>query len=91
MEYIAEKDIWCEEKRMPMSVHGFVCRKFGERFMVINADLSDEAKAEAIRHEFDHIDNDDLYSDETAIEIESRMEGNYVHQKESFRELDVPI
>lgn len=70
MEYIADKDIWCEERKMPLSVHGFVCRKNGHVFMIINADLSEEAKREAIKHEFEHLRKDDLFSEENATEIE---------------------
>lgn len=70
MEYIADKDIWYAEEKMPLSVHGFVCRKCGQVFMVINADLSEEAKRDAIRHELDHIDNGDLFKEEDATEIE---------------------
>ena len=70
MEYIADKDIWYAEEKMPLSVHGFVCRKGGQVFMVINADLSEEAKRDAIRHELDHIDNGDLFKEEDATRIE---------------------
>ena len=66
-----------------MSVHGFVCRKNGLTFMIINSDLSDEAKREAFDHEIDHIDNDDLYSDEDAVYIESRRENENAYHRDS--------
>ena len=83
VEYYAEKDIWIEEKRLPMSVHGFVCRKNGQTFMVINSDLSDEAKQEAFNHELDHIEHDDLYSEEDAVSIESRREKENAYHRDS--------
>ena len=72
MEYIAEKDVWCEEAKLPMAVHSFVCRKNGQIFMIVNSELSDEAKKEAIEHELDHIEENDLSSEEPAVEIERR-------------------
>ena len=70
MEYLIREDVWCVETPMPLTVHGFVCRKSGQIYMIINSDLSDEAKKEAIRHELDHIDGGDLYSEEDAVVIE---------------------
>lgn len=70
MEYLPEKDVWIKETKMPLSVHGFVCRKCGQIYLFVNADLSDEAKRETLDHEFEHIDNDDLFSEEEAVTIE---------------------
>lgn len=69
---MAKKDIWCAETPLPMTIHGFVCRRFGIIYMFINSLLSPAAKKEAIEHEFEHIDNNDLYSDEYAIVIEGK-------------------
>ena len=88
MEYLTREDVWCAEVPMPMSVHSFVCRKGGLIFLIVNADLSDEAKEEAIRHEFDHLEHEDLYSEEDAAVIERERD---VHEAESVRELDVPV
>ena len=63
MEYLIRQDVWCAEVQMPMSVHSFVCRKNGLIFLIVNANLSDEAKKKAIDHEMDHIDQGDLYSE----------------------------
>ena len=82
MEYIASKDVWCEEVKLPMAVHAFVCRKNGQLFMIVNSDLSDEAKKEAIEHELDHIDQNDLYSEEDAALIEGKRN---VYKKASKR------
>ena len=71
MEYIAEKDLWCVETKLPMTIHGFVCRKSGVLYMFINSELSPEAKEEAIEHELDHIEHGDLFSEENAFDIEN--------------------
>lgn len=73
MEYLAEKDVWCVKTPMPMTVHGFCCRKAGVIYMFINSQLSPKAEEEAIEHEFEHIDNGDLYSEEEAAEIERKL------------------
>lgn len=78
MEYIAAKDVWCDEAKLPMAVHAFVCRKNGQIFMIVNSALSDEAKKEAIEHELDHIEENDLYSEEDATLIEEKRN---VHKK----------
>lgn len=65
-----------------MAVHAFVCRKNGQLFMIVNSDLSDEAKKEAIEHELDHIDQNDLYSEEDAALIEGKRN---VYKKASKR------
>ena len=74
MEYLAKKDVWCIEIHLPMAIHGFVCWKQETNYMFINANLSPEAKEEAIEHEFDHIDSGDLFSDEDASVIEERKQ-----------------
>lgn len=73
MEYNPKYDFWLIETRLPLSVHGFVCRKNGQTYMFINADLSEETKRETVRHEMDHIENGDLYRDEPATEIEREL------------------
>lgn len=73
MEYNPKYDFWLIETRLPLSVHGFVCRKNGQTYMVINADLSEETKRETVQHEIDHIENGDLYCDEPATEIEEEL------------------
>ena len=73
---------------MPMAVHSFVCRKGGITFMIVNADLSEEAKRKAVEHEFEHIDRGDLYSDEDAVEMEKR---NALHEEAAFGELVLSV
>ena len=73
MEYLPRYDVWCIEERLPLSVHGFVCRRNGQTFMVINSDLSEETKRETIQHEMDHLNGDDLFREESATEIEEEL------------------
>ena len=39
----------------------------------INSRVSPKRQREALQHELDHLKNDDLYSDDPAVEIERRM------------------
>lgn len=89
MEYLAREDVWYAELPMPMSVHSFVCRKGGLIFLIVNSNLSDDAKRDALEHEFDHIDSGDLFSDEDAAEIERKRKG--VHEKAPVGELVLPV
>ena len=73
MEYNTKYDFWLIETRLPMSVHGFVCRRNGQTYMVINADLSEETKRETVDHEMDHIEHGDLYREDPATQIEDEL------------------
>ena len=73
MEYNPKYDFWLIETRLPLSVHGFVCRKNDQTYMVINADLSEETKLETVQHEIDHLKRGDLYREEPATEIEREL------------------
>ncbi|WP_337553580.1 hypothetical protein [Acidaminococcus fermentans] len=44
----------------------------GEPVYILNARLTREMNLETIRHEDDHIQNNDLHSDESADTIESK-------------------
>lgn len=58
---------------MPLTIRGFtVPDENGDYNIYINSDLSDEAKAETLKHEKLHIENNDFESDELARDIENK-------------------
>lgn len=58
---------------LPVGVRGFVKEdETGEPVYILNARLTREMNLETIRHEDDHIQNNDLHSDESADAIESK-------------------
>lgn len=56
---------------LPMQVKGFAVLKDSVITIVINENLSPEARLEAYRHEIYHIEHDDFYSDNSIDEIEN--------------------
>ncbi len=58
---------------LPVGVRGFVKEdETGEPVYILNSRLTREMNLETIRHEDDHIQNNDLHSDESADAIESK-------------------
>lgn len=58
---------------LPVSVRGFVREdETGEPVYILNARLTREMNLETIRHEDDHVQNNDLQSEESADSIESK-------------------
>lgn len=67
--------IFIRETKMPLAIRAFtVPDANGDYNIYINSDLSDEAKATALKHEKKHIENNDFSSDELAREIEKRAD-----------------
>jgi Zn-dependent peptidase ImmA (M78 family) len=58
---------------MPMRVKAFCKLVDNEDCVVLNQDLSDERKFEAIEHEILHFTRNDLFSDSSVAEIEDRL------------------
>ena len=56
---------------LPMQVKGFAVLKDSVITIVINENLSPEARLEAYQHEIYHIEHDDFYSDKDINEIEN--------------------
>lgn len=58
---------------LPVSVRGFVREdETGEPVYILNSRLTREMNLETIRHEDNHVQNNDLRSEETADAIESK-------------------
>ena len=72
-EYIEKYDVCLSFEPMPMSIRGLIKRVGEDNCIVINDNLSDEAKRKAFDHELDHLLKNDLDSNKSVKEIE---EGN---------------
>ena len=59
-EYDPKEDVFVNVCPLPLHVKGLVKEVRGERFILINETLSDEAKEKALRHELRHLKRDDL-------------------------------
>lgn len=71
-EYDPWLDVWITQEKLPMRVRAF-CKKFGdEKCIVLNEDLADEKKYEAVAHELLHLARGDLEDDAPVAEIERR-------------------
>lgn len=60
------------EVSLPFEVRGIVTPNAeDDSFSIyINSRLSDDQKRKALKHEIDHIENDDFYNDKTIEEVE---------------------
>ena len=72
-EYVQWLDVWITQEKMPMRVRAF-CKRLAEvNCIVLNQDLSDEKKYEAIEHELQHLVNNDLENPAGVVQIEERL------------------
>ena len=69
-EYLAREDCHVTVCKLPPHVKGLCTVKGTEEIILINEDLSDEAKLEALAHELRHLRRGDLYSDLPVSELE---------------------
>jgi Zn-dependent peptidase ImmA (M78 family) len=73
-------DIFIRELKMPLSIKAFTTIDYnGDYNIFINANLSDDAKRLAFRHEKIHIERGDFYSCELATELENSMKKGPYH------------
>lgn len=72
-EYVPWLDVWITQEKMPMRVRAF-CKRLAEvNCIVLNQDLSDEKKYEAVEHELQHLANNDLDSSVGVDQIEEHL------------------
>lgn len=71
-EYVAALDVWITQEKMPLRVRAFCKEMGGENHIVINEELADEKKYEAVAHEMQHFSRNDLRSEASVSEIEAR-------------------
>ena len=73
-EYVPLLDVWITQEKMPMRVRAF-CKRLAEvNCIVLNQDLSDEKKYEAVEHELQHLANNDLDSSVGVDQIEEHLQ-----------------
>lgn len=71
-EYVIDLDVWITQTKLPMRVRAF-CKNVGDdKCIVLNEDLDDEKKYEALAHELLHFARNDLGSDENIETLEKR-------------------
>lgn len=61
------------EEKMPYTVKALVSAHDDEYTICLNQDLSDQAKEEAVKHEMQHIQNNDLHMEGSAVEKERKQ------------------
>ena len=72
-EYVPLLDVWITQEKMPMRVRA-ICKRLAEvNCIVLNQDLSDEKKYEAVEHELQHLANNDLDSSVGVDQIEEHL------------------
>lgn len=73
-EYLPREDCRVTVCKLPPHVKGLCTVKGTEEIILINEDLSDEAKQRAFAHELRHLRRGDLYSDRPVSEIEGAQQ-----------------
>ena len=59
-DYDAKNDCYVTVCRLPVHVRGLIKEVADARLILINEDLSDDAKIETLRHELRHLQRDDI-------------------------------
>ncbi len=71
-EYLPKEDVWVTQTKLPARVRA-LCKRVGfDECAVINEDLDDEAKKDAVVHEVEHIRRGDLGSERFVFDLEAR-------------------
>jgi hypothetical protein len=72
MELYAGIDVLVRAIDLPLHIKGFLKEDNGFFYIYINQNISFEQQIKAVRHEYNHLIKDDLYSKENTINIERR-------------------
>lgn len=72
-EYLPREDCRITVCKLPPHVKGLCTVKGTEEIILINEDLSDEAKARTLQHELRHLQRNDLHREAPIEEIEDDM------------------
>ena len=72
-EYVSNYDVWITQQKMPIRVRAFCAQMEDEDCVVVNQDLSEEKKMDAVAHEILHFRRNDLNSDLSVSEIERNL------------------
>ena len=73
-QYLPREDCRITVCKLPPHVKGLCTVKGTEELILINEDLSDEAKLAAFAHELRHLRRGDLYSEEPVSIIEREVD-----------------
>lgn len=72
-EYLEKDDVWVTQTKLPARVKAFCKIKGFDDCAVVNEELDDQAKKDAVKHEVLHLKNGDLLSEEPAANIEAAI------------------
>jgi len=72
MQLFVNVDVFFKLWPMPCGIKAFVREDQGIYYVFINSNLCAEAQTKAITHEYNHLINDDLHSDDPVDVIERR-------------------
>lgn len=72
-QYLPREDCRVAVCKLPPRIKGLCTLKGTDEIILINEDLSDEAKARALQHELRHLRRGDLHRDASIEEIEDDM------------------
>lgn len=71
-EYLPKIDVWVTQTQLPGHVRAF-CKRVGfDECAVVNEDLDDDVKREAVMHEIDHVEDGDLDKELAVPMIETK-------------------
>ncbi|MEA4869937.1 MAG: hypothetical protein VB062_04785 [Christensenella sp.] len=69
-EYLPKDDVWVTQIKLPPRVRAFCKRKGFDDCAVVNEDLNDEVKKEAVEHEIRHFRRGDIDSEDPVSALE---------------------
>jgi len=69
-EYLPKDDVWVTQTRLPPRVRAFCKRKGFDDCAVVNEELDEEVKKEAVEHEIRHFKRGDIDRDLDASILE---------------------
>lgn len=70
-------DVYINKIELPMTIKGVTILKDGDYIVFINNLFSDEIQEQALKHELDHIYNDDLYCETAHVNVCEFLCGQY--------------
>lgn len=65
-------DVMILSQPLPLGIKGFLHKDRGVYYIYVNSNLSQEQQKRTICHEYHHLINDDLSSEDEAEEVERR-------------------
>lgn len=69
-EYLPKDDVWVTQTKLPPRVRAFCKRKGYDDCAVVNEELGDRVKREAVRHEICHLKRGDIDREDYTTALE---------------------